>query len=195
MQYYTSQQIFLSVLYSLIFGVCFGMFSSLVSVILEYIETLLNLPRLILTYSSEEKGPLTLFKEKPKLIYSEGRAKEVIKDFIVTLSFGISFSVLSYIAVDGELRLYVLLIALITSYFSNKIPGKGFRWLCVKLFYGICTVTVFIVSIILYPIRQILRFLTAKVLAPASVKLSTLRSKPRLHLCKTTKSERKKQNV
>ncbi len=110
---FSGREILLSVLYAFIFGLGYSLFYQL---ILISFETLKSLPRLAREILGSEK------------IFPSPSIKKEIKDrkfgavfaFFSVFLFFVGFLLLSYLALDGQLRLYMLIISSASFYIFNS---------------------------------------------------------------------------
>lgn len=151
-----SRDILLSLLYSLIFGAFGGVLFSGLNVLFQYVETVLSLPKQTLYFTSERHAMRELFRKGIDITSSENGVKQFFKDMIFTVTYGVSFVILTYIASDGVFRLYVLLVALSVTYLSSKTLGRFLEKIFLKLFRFLCSVAVVVIALFAYPIRGII---------------------------------------
>ena len=110
---FTTEEILLSIIYSIGFGV---IFSCLYSASLALIS-LLKSGSKIFAFFMTSASPFDGFKEKWSFrTYSPGP----VHSFLSVILFAIGFSITSYISLDGEIRLYTLIVSFASFYLSNS---------------------------------------------------------------------------
>ena len=149
-----------SVLSAASFGAIFSCVLAVASSALEVGKRALVLLKEIVRF--EHILPLPSFR---KYIFEENDRK----DMPVWLSisaiplFAIGFSLLSYLTLDGQLRIYMLLISSAALYLSNIVFSNFFH----RLFLLICTVFFAVISLpircLIAPFRALLRFFISRV--------------------------------
>ena len=92
------------------------------------------------------------------------------------LVFGVSFSLVTYVATDGVLRLFALALSCAAAYFTNKTLGRLFEGIVCKLFLWIYSVLLAVSSVIFYPIFK-LAALIARIISPLIAKIRALLKK------------------
>lgn len=154
MDFHTGTEVLLSVLYSVLFGAFGGLLKTSISVAFQYIETVIRLP-LSVAHSTENRASFKAsFRKGVNIICSKNKIKEFFSDFIFTLIYGILFSLLTYVSVDGVFRLYILIVSVAVTYVSFKTLGSLFEKFSLAVLRLICTVSVNAIIIFVYPMRM-----------------------------------------
>ena len=110
---FTTEEILLSIIYSIGFGV---MFSCLYSASLGLIS-LLKSGSKIFAFFMVSASPFDGFKQKWGFrTYSPGP----VHSFLSIILFAIGYSITSYVSLDGEIRLYTLIVSFASFYLSNS---------------------------------------------------------------------------
>ncbi len=170
MIYFTAEEIYLSILHSIIYGTGFALALSAVDCIIrlagrsrEYFSSLFHYEK-IFSVSS--------VKAKEISISSIGRIRLLI--YIITFSVG--YILLSYFSLDGIFRLYTLVLSLLIMYFTKLTLGAAAVKLFDKLLFVLLYPIVVVLRIVIRPFRKIFIKIREKPLASAIY--------PRFHLTK-----------
>lgn len=158
MNFHTGVEILLSVLYAVIFGVFGGILKSAISVVIQYFETISALPKSVILATESKQALKKSFKAWICVTRSNSKIKEFFSDFIFTLLYGISFSLLMYIAVDGVFRLYILVISVSLTYVSSKTLGCFLEKFFLLVLRGICQICLAVIATLIYPFRAVVKF-------------------------------------
>ncbi|MBE6635274.1 MAG: hypothetical protein E7617_03640 [Ruminococcaceae bacterium] len=145
--------------YSVLCGAAIGLFSIAAALIGDIFDSARSLLREVMSRLREIRSVFRLIDITPK---GDMERHRFITDFTVTLMAVISISLLLYIAVDGMIRLYVVLPALLTAYavchiFADRVRGV-FGCLVRILFSTVAIV----LSIAFYPFYGIVSRLVRK---------------------------------
>ena len=106
MIYFSFRSIILSIIYALIYGAIFGFVINFIKQIPLMLKYIVSIPKALIIYT----GPLNSvtyvkkYKKKPNVISR-------LYVFFSIIIFSLGFLFLSYYAIDGELRLYLLLFS------------------------------------------------------------------------------------
>lgn len=142
MIYFTAEDVFRSILCSIIYGICYAFLLTFFEVIIcekrglnQYINSIFKYEKL----SKIERPDTT-----PSNYILQNR---IILSFSIFLFFA-GYLLLSYFTLDGALRMYVLIIAISLTYFIRQTLGKY-----------IITITSKLIRTILYPVIVLLRII------------------------------------
>ena len=127
MIYFSFKETFFSVLCSLAYGCLFGVFLSLLSVSFDCIR---------LFAERVYKGVTLSFSESTR-IGRGGRSKSSfgkVRVFLLIILFTIGYILLSYYSLDGQIRLYTMLLSLISLYLSWKLTSLSLQRLVFYIF-------------------------------------------------------------
>ena len=127
---FSYSEILFSVCSAIIYGFVFSFFCCIVDNILCFAKNLLTIPRMVASYEIIWRKPGYLNFKTIK----NGRVYIILRIFL----FAIGFMLLSYLALDGQVRLYMLALSS-ASYLVSKIAFFGFFegilfWIFDKLF-------------------------------------------------------------
>lgn len=86
---------------------------------------------------------------------------EILRAFLVIL-YTVGFCVASYVGIDGEVRMYTLLISLCAFYLTKSIVGLTFERLISVLFRIFLRITIPALRLVFYPARRIFLFILSK---------------------------------
>ena len=114
MMTFSTREIFSSVVFALAYGSIFAMFFSFILAIKGSLALVWNLLKETVKYN--KILPLPSFKGA-KISIKSGAALSIIAIF----SFAIGFSLLSYMSLDGQLRLYMLILSFASFYLSKNV--------------------------------------------------------------------------
>lgn len=123
------------VLFSVLCATCFGFFLAVLGiagkVVVSEIKILPAVIKSVFVYDEKpwriERGT---FRGVP--LGTKSRIAQEIFQFIKIIAFSLLFILLSYFALDGQIRIYMLAIALLSLFFTRKMLSKTiFPVLCV----------------------------------------------------------------
>lgn len=124
MIFFTTEEFFYSVIYAVGFGIAFSAVSSFVSIIISLFRILPSFFSEILNYSCffdlVKIGASTLNNRKKKSATSV---------FLKVFAFSLLFVLLSYVALDGVIRAYLLVVFFASFYVSNFAFSYAFYFL------------------------------------------------------------------
>ena len=154
MIYFSFQEILFSVVASLIYGLGFGSCYHLLSVFGRMLKALLSLPREALFY----RGSIFCVERR------KGEARGFLSDlsgnikvFFFTVLFVVGYILLSYLTLDGELRLYTLALSAL-GFLSSVLLKIPLLKLVDALFF-VWKLFVILLRFLCYPLRFAARFL------------------------------------
>lgn len=150
MTYFSFNEIIFSILCAIIYGVGIGSLFQVARLIPQGLYALAKLPYLSIIYSGKI-GQITTYKS------AEGKGNKWtlgVSVFLKTVIFSIGLVLLSYMALDGEVRVFVILFSLLgflLSYTVGFLLNK-----LIKLLSFIYKYVVIFMRVILYPLHFIL---------------------------------------
>ena len=112
-----------SIICAVIFGAGFGFFYCIITLVKTTLERIPKVGRDIMIFDK-------IFPLPPFEYLSEGQNAGRFITGVSIILFGVGFSILSYVALDGQIRIYMLLFSS-ASFFLSKFL---FSEICVKLF-------------------------------------------------------------
>lgn len=142
------KEILFSVLYALIFGSGFAVFYSFIILLKTVV---VSLPKAVVDCIKFEKiTPLPSFDY---IFYRQSGGAFIIVCSV--LIYGLGFSLLSYITLDGQIRIYMLILSFASFYLSKF----AFYEICIKLLLHLYRLILILVSfffrLILLPFKKI----------------------------------------
>lgn len=156
MLYYGFLDVLKAAGYSVFFGLLFCIVSVAYDTFFISLKNIFGIPKDVLYFSKNKKAVTSYFKSKA--VFEKGGTTVFITDILFCITVGFLMSLLFYVTSDGEVRLYVLLIAFVSYKIFKKTLGNAiFRallflsQLCVKGF-ALCLI------FLLFPIRSLLAF-------------------------------------
>ena len=159
MIYYSLSSLFRGVLLSLAFGVLFAILSVALDSVFDCLGAFLRLPREVIK-ALGEKARLKEYLKRGLVVNGRTRgAWLVFKDALFLTICGFLSSLLLYLAVDGETRIYVLLIVFASYTVSRRTFGNLLHELLTKLMRLVLTA----ISAILFTIAFSVRFCILRV--------------------------------
>ena len=148
MMSFTAGEIFFSILCAIIFGFGFSFLTSMLLIIREIAHAFGSIMKKSLTYEKILPPPSI------KSIKINQAAWSVVTVLWVVL-FMLGFSILSYVALDGEIRLYMLVLSFASFYLSKSIFFVYFGKLLIYLFGIIFSLISIMTRIIITLVRKI----------------------------------------
>lgn len=160
MIYFAAEEIYTSVLYAIIYGFVFAIISRLSRLLIEEIRLARHLVTAVIRYEKIFDPPIALkySAEKCKLDGMSGR----IFKFCEILTFGIGYILLSYLALDGLHRVYILIISLIAYFLAERLISVTLLKALILIIELIMTLIVYIFRILLKPIIKIHSYFAEK---------------------------------
>ncbi len=152
MMTFSGQEILLSIVFSLAFGGLFAILFSLILILKEM--CLLSLDTLKRTVIFDKIFPLPRLRK----IKKSPKCGVILTVFFIFI-FMLGFSLLSYFSLDGELRLYMLVLAFASFYLSKfaffEILGTIFV-LLLNAFFAVFSFALRLLAF--YPRKMVMRF-------------------------------------
>jgi len=140
MIYFSFSEILLSILHALLYGVIFGSVYHVIRSLIFIIKSLVRFPKDVLFYNKLfffcGCGIITIKSNENKFI---GAAKA----FLETVIFTLGYILLMYYAVDGEVRVYLLLFSLLGLKLSFVSKGVLFLVTRCLLIIEYCILIIF----------------------------------------------------
>ena len=155
MMSFSLDEILVSIVSAFVYGLIFAFCISLALIIKSLIKGLPCIIREMLFY--EKLLPL------PQPMRPTGDEKN--GPFLLCGSiflFALGFSLLSYFSLDGEIRLYMLIISFASFYLSNFVFFKTFNKIALLFIRVILNVLAFAIRVIILPIKAIFGFFKKK---------------------------------
>ena len=160
MKFFTVYEIFISILFSALSGILFGGFycaSERIFVFLK--EMFFSFPYAVrLLPDISIKNILGNVKNRKKIGLA-GIEKNLF-EAVLFFTFGISMILISYVALDGYIRLYIFIVTALFFILTQKYIGKMFSLVFDRIFGTIYFITILFVSVLLWPLYKLLNKLT-----------------------------------
>ena len=112
MMTFTTEEMFSSVIFALAYGAIFAIFLSFIVILKQSISLMLDMLKTTLDF--EKIFPLPSFG-KMKINHKSNTFISVVSIFL----FAVGFSLLSYLSLDGQIRLYMLVLSFASFYLSK----------------------------------------------------------------------------
>ena len=145
-----------SILFAVIFGVLYAVLYSVVYLLKSTFGCIPSIIRDIVSF--DKILPLPRFE----YLSTEGRLGGFLTSLLIIL-FGLGFSILSYISLDGQIRIYMLFFSFASFYLSKKVFFNIF----IRFFFLLlsCFLILFsiILRVIILPIKMIIHYFLRKV--------------------------------
>lgn len=157
MMYFSLSEILRGILYSILCGVVLSMLSVAIDVFFCFFESIASVPKSVITYSRKRKLAIEYWKSKIVLKKEENKATRFVGDLIFASVAGVFVSFLFYVSTDGELRIYLLIGAIVSYSLCKKVFGKHIFSVLQAVFkFTVKLVTVLLIFVLL-PLRFTLR--------------------------------------
>ena len=148
MMTFTGREILLSALYALIYG---GGFSFVYQLLIILVRTVKAMPSLAVEILNADK----IFPSpRVKNAINKGKEGALFAFFSVVLFF-IGFQLLSYLALDGQLRIYMLALSSAAFYITNLAFYTFLRIICITLFDIIILLLSTAVRVLVLPVKKV----------------------------------------
>lgn len=146
--YFEQSEILLSVISATLLGIIFAFFCIFIRLIYrELYRLFLSLKEAVFYERIFARVKLCeLKKTTPRLLLSIGA-------FLQTLTFGVLYILISYYSLDGALRAYTLVLALIFYLLVDKFLSRKIFLLFERIFSPIFVIFVYILRIFCFPVR------------------------------------------
>ena len=158
MEYYTAAEIINSVFASVLFGISVGIVRALLIVAFASVKILLLSFKNARCDQRGLKG-IACFRENDDFTFAPRKIVLFLSDFAVTLIFGVGFSILSYITVDGVVRLYMLITALGAYILGYRILNKYLLPVLIRIFSFICRIISYLTVFLMLPPMKLFHYL------------------------------------
>ena len=189
MKFFSAYEIFNSIVFSLLSGILFGgIYSASESILIFLKEILLLFPKAVGILPLLSFRTLRDSVRGDKGIRLSGLERNIFEAVMFSF-FGIAMILLSYIALDGYIRMYIFFVSAMFFFLSHKYVGKKFSLVCDFIFGTIYFITILIISITLFPFYKAglkLRPLVKRVFSPI---VKAMRKKRSYRLLKTKLKE------
>ena len=152
MLYPLTQDLLVSVVYTVFFGLCFGAFAVGLKTLFELVGEIIMIPSRIIKASAGLSQLKTYCKTKISIKREKGKIACAVTDFIISVAFAIVFILVSYISSDGIFRFYILLTFSIVSYLSNLIVSKAPKRAITFIFKLIIKASTALFALLIIPI-------------------------------------------
>lgn len=154
---FNSAEICLSVLYAIIFGFCFFILFSLMNICRDFL-------RGIIPYLKEAVRFKRIFPLPSFNIYlKEGRSSALFL-IISILTFSLGFILLSYLTLDLQLRLYMLVIYFASFYVSYFAFFAFLKSVFLRISGLLLSLVCILLRVVIFPIKLIICKFSQKVL-------------------------------
>ncbi len=154
MIYYSLKSLLLGVLLSILLGALLSVLSVALDTVFDCLGTLLRLPRDVIKASENKAHAKEYFKCGISVRGETRGAWLVFKDALFLILSGFLASLLLYLAVDGEIRIYVLLIV----FASYTVFRKSFGELLHGLLTKVARLLLTVISAVLFASAFLVRF-------------------------------------
>ena len=148
MIYFDFREIVSSVLHSLIYGAFFSVFSLTFLVLKGFLGSAFRALCQIFVYNG------SLFKTEWRGGKGWGAKFSSVSAFLFTVMFSLGFIFLSYYSIDGQIRVYMLLIAVSVFLLVRFLFENRLRAIICRLFELVLSIFIIISRIILLPFRN-----------------------------------------
>ena len=143
---FTGEEILYSVLYALVYGAGFAL-------IYRFVSLLFRMLKSIPSICSDALFSKDNFKFNNTFDYVKKQNVGAIYRFLSVIAFALGFILLSYLALDGEIRLYMLILSTASVYLVNLAFSVVFNRLFVFLINALVFAFVFVIRVIFLPLR------------------------------------------
>ncbi len=171
MTYFTISEIFLSILYAFAFGAAYELILISALVLKQQLLLLGELPSAIFKYKGKLLSVKEYFTAKEK--YENRKSSKIateIYTFIKVAVFSFLFLFLSYYALDGEVRLYMLVCSIISMNVVKYLLTSTFIPVSERFFKAVLCGIIIFLRIVFFPIRKIFFFIWRKIYKNAKKK-------------------------
>ena len=192
MLYSGADTIFLSLIFSSLHGVIMGLFALFLNLFFCFILIAKNAA----TSSFFSRNVMSIKENAMSLrnfVLSIKNKRSFFRDFLFAFFYGSSILLLMYIACDGEMRLYVIVISAFFYYIFKKTFGKWLNCVFEYILYSLGGMLLVTFSFALIPTRKTVVFIKRlyhKTVSAICVKISKCQNKTMLCNKKRKKSNR-----
>ncbi|MBE6643893.1 MAG: hypothetical protein E7612_00780 [Ruminococcaceae bacterium] len=159
MKFFTVYEIFISIILSAATGFLYGGFFCASENILIFLKKIISIFHISISVISkkEEKRFLERIFEYRK--FNLTVIERTVLDFLFFTLFGVGFIILSYVTLDGYIRLYLIFLTLLFFFISCKFFRKIFVVVFDRILGIIYNIFLLCVSIALFPLYKLLKFI------------------------------------
>jgi len=154
-------QLLIGAVSALVYGVCFGMFLSILTIIHRQIFAIPICVKSI--FKCRKDKPL---EEVPSKRESKSTTETLLTQIIAffkTVLFSFGFMLLSYYSLDGEIRLYMIALSLISLCASKVFLSCYIEPLLEKIINAVLRVIFSVLRFLFFPLRVIFSILSEKI--------------------------------
>ena len=159
MIYYTALDTLKGITLSFSVGVLLNAFAISLDVVFDFLKAFLHIPIEIVGYLKGKEKAVECLKRKRALKPSCSGAVLIVKDLLFSCLSGFLISLLLYVAADGEIRVYIPVIAIMSYFLSKKALGdfmyKTIRRGIELLFSFIRSILIFSVTPFRFALRRL----------------------------------------
>ena len=150
---FSLRQILLSCLYSAIYGFSFAVILIALLVLSDTLVLFFRAIRSVVAY----EGRITALSAWDKDVKPRSRGwRPELAVGVGAFLYSVGYVLLSYYALDGAVRLYTFIIALLAVFFTYKLAAGGARRMFERVFFVIFCPLVLFLRILTYPLHKIL---------------------------------------
>ena len=185
MKYFSANQILLSLIFSMLFGIAAGGLYKSASCTVSGVRCIFK--SVISACKSSSFSDFNDKKQgqKHKIVY----INQNIFDFFFFTTFGILYIVLCYITLDGVFRIYTLIFSAASFFISKNTLGAFFTRF-INFIFGILTRVVFIFfCIVTLPLKVLIKIIVRLMSAPTKRFIMRLKKRRSTKLMKKKRSE------
>lgn len=158
MMHFTVSEIFSSVLFAFIFGAGCAFLYMLALSIFDQLAYILLFPKYIFCYSEK------ILSIPPKTNSGRKEKGSPVLTFFSIIIFTLGFILLSYFALDGSIRLYMLVISLSSLFLVKKVLlSKIFSLLNISVYY-LFSYIIIALRVVTYPFLRSFFYIKKKIL-------------------------------
>ena len=185
MKYFSANQILLSLIFSMLFGIAAGGLYKSASCTVSGVRCIFK--SVISACKSSSFSDFNDKKQgqKHKIVY----INQNIFDFFFFTTFGILYIILCYITLDGVFRIYTLIFSAASFFISKNTLGTFFTRV-INFIFGILTRVVFIFfCIVTLPLKVLIKIIVRLMSAPTKRFIMRLKKRRSTKLMKKKRSE------
>jgi hypothetical protein len=154
MKFFTVYEIVNSIFLSAISGILFGgIYCASESILIFLKEMILVIPNALkLLVAGSFKNMVNCAKKRKNISLSN--IERNIFEAVLFFAFGITLILISYLALDGCMRLYTFIVTVIFFLFARKYIGKIFSSVFKRIFGATYFITLLLISFLFLPIYK-----------------------------------------
>ena len=157
MIYYSFSSVLRGVVMSVSAGALIAFISVMLDTVFEAIGAFFGLPKSVIFAASSKENAKKYLSKDIDFGYRKRAAGMFIKDALFSITTGFLLSLLLYLATDGEIRVYIFLLVLISYVLTRKTIGALLYAVCQRVVWLALRLVGVALLMIVFPLSMVTR--------------------------------------